>query len=246
MDHFVDIYSHRAALYDRMVSCEDYEGNILPALDEICRLWGLDIVEFGAGTGRLTRLLTPIARFIYAFDLSHHMLETGQPTLMSVGDNWVLAVADSRKMPVANHVADLTIAGWTFGHAMTWYRDQWEEAIGRMIGEMMRILRPGGTAIIIETMGTGNESPAPPKDYLAAYYRWLENERGFSYSWIRTDYRFESVQEADALIRFFFGDELADRIMREHLTILPECTGIWWKHVWNTSQSRDHNASHSH
>jgi hypothetical protein len=45
----------------------------------------------------------------------------------------------------------------------------------------------------------------------------------------RTDYRFMTVAEADMLTRFFFGDELADRIVRENRMILPECTGFWWK-----------------
>jgi hypothetical protein len=28
-------------------------------------------------------------------------------------------------------------------------------------------------------------------------------------------------------VRFFFGDTLADRVVRERLVILPECTGVW-------------------
>jgi hypothetical protein len=83
--------------------------------------------------------------------------------------------------------------------------------------------------IILETLGTGRESPEPPNEGLARYYNRLENEQGFSHSWIRTDYKFESVDEADKLTRFFFGDELADHILTEKITVLPECTGIWWK-----------------
>ena len=52
---------------------------------------------------------------------------------------------------------------------------------------------------------------------------------GFNATWIRTDYEFASVPEAEELTRFFFGDALADRIEREQLLILPECTGLWWK-----------------
>jgi len=37
----------------------------------------------------------------------------------------------------------------------------------------------------------------------------------------------ESLDEADRLTRFFFGDELADRVRRENWLILPEDTGIW-------------------
>ena len=50
----------------------------------------------------------------------------------------------------------------------------------------------------------------------------------FSRVWIRTDYRFASLLEAVDMTRFFFGDELADRVASEGLVILPECTGIWW------------------
>jgi hypothetical protein len=39
------------------------------------------------------------------------------------------------------------------------------------------------------------------------------------------------VPEAEELTRFFFGDELANRIKNEGLLIVPECTGIWWKTV---------------
>jgi hypothetical protein len=96
---------------------------------------------------------------------------------------------------------------------------------------MKRVLRPGGAIIILETLGTGRETPQPPAPALAAYYDWLENEHGFNHTWIRTDYRFASVDEAEALTRFFFGDNLAGRIRRDNLTILPECTGIWWRTV---------------
>ena len=230
-DHFREIYRSKASQYDRLVSREDYQGNILPALAAIRALRELDVVEFGAGTGRLTRLLVSEVRRVGAFDMSAHMLHTARCTLELLGANWVLLVGDNREMPVGDATADLTIAGWSFGHAPGWYGDYWQEEIAKMVGEMLRILKPGGTAIIIETMGTGNELPVPPQAYLAAYYQLLEDTFGFAYTWIRTDYQFESVEEADELTRFFFGDELADRIVNNQMTVLPECTGIWWKHV---------------
>jgi len=101
----------------------------------------------------------------------------------------------------------------------------------KALAEMFRVLRPGGTAIILETMGTGQAEPFPPTEGLAAFYRWLQNEHGFQTTSIRTDYQFESPAEGQALLRFFFGDELADRIVEEQLTILPECTGVWWKRM---------------
>ena len=90
--------------------------HLLPALDAICALSGLEVVEFGAGTGRLTRLLTPHVHTIRAYDVSPHMLATGRETLLATGtDNWTLAVADNRWLPEAATSADLVIEGWSFG-----------------------------------------------------------------------------------------------------------------------------------
>ncbi len=229
-DHFQDIYQNKAAQYDAMVSREDYQGNILPALEAICPLTDADVIEFGAGTGRLTRLLLPVVKSIRAFDNAQAMLDAAQPRLQATGfTNWALLPGDNRNLPAESVSADIAIAGWSFGHATGWYAERWQVEIGAAVAEMQRILKPGGTAIILETMGTGSENPAPPNQTLADYYAWLENEQGFSYKWIRTDYKFESLGEADELTRFFFGDELADRIVEEQMTILPECTGIWWR-----------------
>ena len=230
-DHFETIYSHHALQYDALVSREDYLGHILPALEGIRPLAGLEVVEFGAGTGRLTRLLLPLVKSVRAFDVSQHMVLMAVETLKSLGDNWETALGDIRNMPVDDNAADLTIAGWSLGHLTGWHPDNWREEIGCALREMLRIARPGGTVIILETMGTGHEQPVPPTSALAAYYNVLETEYGFSYDWIRTDYRFQSLAEANTLTRFFFGDALADRVVAEELVILPECTGIWWKHT---------------
>lgn len=229
-DHFQDIYANKAAEYDAMVSREDYQGNILTALSDIQPLSDLSVVEFGAGTGRLTRLLAPHVRNIRAFDNAPAMLIQAQgPLIATDAGNWSLELAANNHLPVASQSADLTIAGWSFGHATGWYPNTWQAEITQALNEMARITKAGGVAIILETLGTGEEEPAPPNDALKALYQWLENDHGFSHQWIRTDYQFESVEEADTLTRFFFGDELADRIVHEGLTILPECTGIWWK-----------------
>ena len=231
-DHFQNIYAYHADQYEALVAREDYQGNILAALQQIHPLHDLDVVEFGAGTGRLTCMLAPVVKQIRAFDASQHMLDVAMTKLRQMNlTNWQTEAADNRRLPADAAGADLAIEGWSFGHAVGWYPDTWREETNTALLEMRRVLRPGGTMILLETLGTGRETPQPPTEGLAELYAWLEGEHGFSATWIRTDYRFESLDEAERLTRFFFGDELADMVVKNNWVILPECTGIWWKTV---------------
>ncbi len=223
-----EIYQKHAEKYDLLVMREDYQENILAALRTIHPLQNAEVVEFGAGTGRMTGIVAPYVKSILATDISEHMLTVADHKLTPHYPHLRLAVADNRQMPIKTACADITIAGWSFGHATVWYQDRWREEISLAVTEMKRVLRPGGVAIILETLGTGRETPNPPTDILADYYNWMENEQRFSHTWIRTDYQFESPEEADFLVRFFFGNNFADTVMKDKHVILPECTGIWW------------------
>ena len=75
MPDYQEIYAQHADQYDQLVSREDYQHNILPALQEIRSLAGLSVVELGAGTGRLSCMLAPLARSLHLLDASQHMLD---------------------------------------------------------------------------------------------------------------------------------------------------------------------------
>jgi len=225
-----EVYEKHAVQYERLIQREDYQGNLLSALESYCNLDGIDVIELGAGTGRLTRLLAPHVKSIKAFDASAHMLEIAAESLQAMGlSNWSTKVADHRQIPVEADSADLVISGWAFCYLAVWGEDQWKSALEDGMREIERILRPYGTVIIIETLGTGTEKLNPP-EHLSGYFDWL-TEAGFERGWMRTDYRFESLEEAVELSTFFFGEELGQEVREKNWQILPECTGIWWKRV---------------
>jgi ubiquinone/menaquinone biosynthesis C-methylase UbiE len=221
------IYTEHAPQYEALVSREDYQGNILKEIQKRVSLPGRTVVELGAGTGRLTRLVSGSAGQVWAFDAAHSMLHVAAQA--QFGQRLDLAVADNRALPLLDRAADIVISGWSICYLVTWNQDTWKIELGKGLAEMRRLVRPGGTVIILETLGTGAEEPEPP-DNLRHYFAELERQ-GFQSSWIRTDYRFASLDEAERLVRFFFGDSLADRVVSEKLVILPECTGIWWLNV---------------
>lgn len=229
---FKTIYATRADAYEAMVAKEDYQGNLLKALQGIRPFHNQHVVEFGTGTGRFACLLAPIVAHIHACDGSAHMLGVAERKLRAGGwQNWQLHHADNTRLPLPDQCADIALEGWSFAHARGWFPDSWQQEIGQMIAEMQRVLKPGGTFILLETLGTGYEQPTPPNPHLAELYAWWEESYQLNHTWIRTDYLFNSPEEAANLTRFFFGDELADRILADRLTILPECTGIWWQTV---------------
>ncbi len=140
--------------------------------------------------------------------------------------NCSLQIADHRHLPVGDGIADVVVAGWTICHLVDDNLQDWRTELAKVFFELDRVLRSRGTMIILETLGTGFETPHPP-DHLRDYYQVLEKELGFTKHWIRTDYRFETLQETEQLSSFFFRDELAERVVEEGLMILPEGTGVW-------------------
>lgn len=222
-----DVYTKHADRYDRLIQREDFQQNILKTIKGIIRLEGLDVMDLGAGTGRLTRILSPHVKSIVAMDLSLAMIVEAKKVLQQCSTvNWSLAVGDNAWLPVKDAAADLVVSGWSFCYLAVWGGDQWRERLQAGLDSVRRVLRRGGTFIILETMGTGFESPNPPA-HLDNYYQFLKEE-SFSFEWIRTDYQFTSQAEAEELSEFFFGDELTEKVKLNKWIILPECTGVWW------------------
>ena len=149
--------------------------------------------------------------------------------------SWQLLCADAECLPVASDWADLAIAGWVFGHFRSWHAQDWRTHVQRGLDEMERALRPGGTLVLIESLGTGAALPAPPTPELAEYFLWLETEQGMRRHAIRTDYGFADVASAAATTGAFFGAPFAERVRAEHWSRVPECTGLWWR---STAKSR--------
>lgn len=220
------IYRSFADRYDALVSCEDFQENLLPAILAISGLQGKAILELGAGTGRLTRLIAPLAGTLTATDLSIHMLSHGRERLID-NHECSLNLANHLALPYPADAADILIAGWSFCYAAIEAGEAWQTSLEKALGEAARVLRPGGTLILIESLGTGFEQPNKP-EALVDYLAYLETH-GFQMTWIRTDYCFKDRTEAEDLTQFFFGDDPLPMWETEGGVIVPECTGLWWK-----------------
>lgn len=223
-----EIYDAYADQYELLILREDCQNNLPEEINKIKDTRGVNIVELGVGTGRLTRFLAKYAAYIAASDLSHHMLSQAREVLEKQKlANVALCVADMRRTPYAAATADVVIAGWSFCYLAVWGEDKWKQELELGLEEANRLLCPGGVMIMLENFGTGFEIPNPPP-HLNSYFEFLK-ANGFQSTWLRTDYQFKDLSEALQLSSFFFGEELSGKVKENEWTLLPECTGLFWK-----------------
>jgi ubiquinone/menaquinone biosynthesis C-methylase UbiE len=220
-------YKENAIEYETMIAREDYQGNLLRAMESISSLKAKTVVDLGSGTGRIARLVASRVNRVVALDISLPMLEVARDKLTSQKSmNCITAVADHRQIPLYSQSVDLVISGWSVCYLVDWYRSTWQSELVIAFSEMKRVLKPDGKIILIETQGTGFKEPHPP-EHLLQYFKHL-GELGFAFRWIRTDYEFADVVEAKDLAGAFFGEEMREKIAIHGWKNLPECTGIWW------------------
>lgn len=220
-------YQDSAVEYEKMIAREDYQGNLPRAIKKISRLEGKSILDLGAGTGRIERLVAPLAKQVLAIDISLPMLKVARDEMKKHRiKNCIHAVGDHRQIPLKSSSVDLITSGWSVCYLVDWYRSTWQSELASAFAEMKRVLKARGKIILIETQGTGFEEPHPP-EHLRHYFKYL-GDMGFHFRWIRTDYEFRNIEEAEKLAGDFFGEEMRERIMINEWKNLPECTGIWW------------------
>jgi ubiquinone/menaquinone biosynthesis C-methylase UbiE len=229
MDHYQKIYAQKAREYQRMITVEDVDQNLQAALTEITPWGAKTVLDLGSGTGRFPFLFRETPSQFIGLDLSHAMLLESADLQSQLQVHWSLVQADMRCLPVCDQCADIVIAGWAIGHLRSWFDPQWKLEVARILEEMQRAVKPQGTLIICETLGTGSLTAGPPSSELAEYYDWLENGWQFSRKVVSTDYQFKDVEQAVSYTEFFFGPALADMIRKNSWSRLPEWTGIWSK-----------------
>lgn len=226
MPDYQQIYATDAERYQSLVAAEDCRGELTSTLQRLVPLAGARVIEAGIGTGRITRILLDAGATVTGYERSPAMLAVARRLL---GDRFEGHVADIRTVTLPPASADVAVAGWVLGHFCEWYAEYWQSEIGAVVGNLWSALRPGGMLMLIETLGTGAEHPAPPSPELADYYRYLEESWRLQRETLRTDYQFESLDAASRSIGFFFGPELERRVRERSWRIVPEWTGLWWR-----------------
>ncbi|MCQ4088406.1 class I SAM-dependent methyltransferase [Saccharibacillus sp. JS10] len=223
------VYATQSEQYEAMIS---RQPNLAHVINEIRPFNNLDVLDLGAGSGRLSTVLAPAAKSLICSDISSSMLDILEHKLTNENQttNWKTVVCDHRKLPIPDSSIDLVVSGWSICYLANTYESDWKENLDLIMAELERVLKPNGSIIIFETMGTGYDTPNPP-EFLTSYFSLLEEKYGFQSRWIRVDYTFDSVEAAVEHTEFFFGEEVVEKIRQHQWATVPECAGIWWKQI---------------
>ncbi|MBP7653763.1 methyltransferase domain-containing protein [Candidatus Dependentiae bacterium] len=230
------IYIQNSADYEKLVEKEDYLNNIEKIISEITDYSNKKIIDSGCGTGRLSFILSRKASKIQGFDVIENMIETAEKKASRLNiKNCSFKIADHRNLPVESKSIDLVVSGWSICHLVKWNWKNWKNELLKAIEEFKRTLKKNGAIIILETLGTGQKHPEPPDKKLQTYYDFLEKKLNFKKNIIKTDYRFNNIEEYRDTMILFFGKDTIKKIETEKTlffdnkknVIIPEWTGVW-------------------
>ncbi len=226
-----EIYKSCASGYNELVLAEDFENNLGSFLHDHVNWSGKSVLEAGAGTGRVTQLYIDQAATAVCCDQSQHMLDFAQKSMAAHSSKLTFQAADNVELPDLKSIFEVFIEGWSFGHPIMACNNEEEilQLTNMLLDNAQKNLSPGSTVIIIETMGTNVESPAPPHQKLKFFYEALVNKHDFRQHVIRTDYRFSANVKAAEVMGFFFGDDMKQSVLARGSSTIPEWTGVWIK-----------------
>jgi len=150
------------AFFDQQA--ESWDALRAQLLDQAAGLWalvpliprGLRIADIGTGTGGMLPLFSEFADEIVAVDISKEMLRRARTRAKSLGlENVEFVKADLQDLPLEDASIDAAFATLVLHHAPD---------PGAAVKEMARILRPGGTLVVVDLSAHGHE--------------WLREEQG--------------------------------------------------------------------
>jgi SAM-dependent methyltransferase len=233
MPDMFEIYQSHAPRYHELTLAEDFEDNLGSLLLRLVNWHDLSVLEAGVGTGRVTQLYIAQAATAVCCDQSQHMLDFARKSLAAHSPKLNFQLADNTDLPDFGSTFDLFIEGWSFGHTIMACGNAKEilHATSVLLVNAMKNLSSGSTIVIIETLGTNVDAPAPPHENLGLFYETLVHTHGFCQHVTRTDYRFDTMEEAADLLGFFFGDDMKQSVLARGTSTIPEWTGVWTREI---------------
>jgi SAM-dependent methyltransferase len=203
----------------------DRAGVIEAAMAQIHPFEGADLVDVGCGSGfHLPRFASLGCASVTGVEPHPPLVSLARQRISGMPRVRVLdGVAQS--LPLPDSSADITHARWAY-----FFGAGSEPGLR----ELERILRPGGTAYVIDndatrsTFGHWFSRAYPTYDPVAVQRFWAR--RGWGREPLTIEWTFDSREDLEAVVRIEFPETAAEGILAEHEgTSVDYAVNLWWR-----------------
>jgi ubiquinone/menaquinone biosynthesis C-methylase UbiE len=211
MEHWHETYTARVDIYEAFGAAFDPEGRVWRRVLDMVPFAGKTVLEIGCGPGHYAQAIAPQTAFYIALDISDSMLARARQRGTGIA-NLTFLHADAQNIPLPDDAVDLVFGTWAIGAIWP------PEAKERAMGEIHRVIKPGGEIWAVETHWQsafmdlrGAEEQA--NDHQT--FLWYESH-GFSLvAEVESAFVFPSLAEAERVLGFMF-EEKARRYLAQH------------------------------
>ena len=150
------LYDLTPAYYDRVKAItwrDDEEWLVTPLLDRLEKVVCPLVLDVGTGTGRFPAALLGSERFagqVWGLDISFGMLQRARVRLASLANRWRLIWHDADSLPFPGETFDAVVCLETL---------EFTPRPQRTLGELVRVLRPGGVLMVSNRIGRARAFP---------------------------------------------------------------------------------------
>lgn len=185
----IDFYgAHDPAMFALERKAMDPAGRVIDALDRRLPDRGL-VLDAGAGDGFSAERLTTGSRRVVPMEPAVGMIRRERDL------PWVRG--DAELLPFRDGSFAGAYATWAY-----FFSREWDPTPG--IDELHRAVMPGGPLAIVDNLDGDDFSTMSEEHYTSDPEFWERN--GFELEEIETSFEFETHEEADRLLGFYFGD----------------------------------------
>ncbi|WP_460847913.1 class I SAM-dependent methyltransferase [Nocardioides ultimimeridianus] len=219
-----NIWRHTAS-YEIENRAADPDGRLWRAM-EACADWRDRVVlDLGCGTGFHLPRFAETADHVVGVEPHTGLLRLAGRRTRDLG-NITLRVGTAQQIPLPDHSVDTVHIRWAY-----FFGPGCEPGLA----ELARVVRPGGTAMVIDNDGSRSTFGAwfrrgyphlDPPDTIERFW----TTHGWTLERVDMGWRFESRADLEEVVRIELNPETAEQVLRHHEGLeVDYAVNLWWK-----------------